>query len=89
MPPLIIPVSYDGEITYNDYFYGTNTESEGKKLILELMINLRQNHLHPSHPKLYQFIIQGDIRLAIMNTLLLKNILNLFGRATIMIYCDR
>ena len=30
MPPLIIPVSYDGEITDNDYLYGPNTESERK-----------------------------------------------------------
>ena len=49
--------------------------------ILELMINLRQNHLHLRHLHLHQMMLQREINLVVVDEFLLKNVLNLFGRA--------
>ena len=49
--------------------------------ILELMINLRQNHLHLIHLHLHQMMVQREINLVVVDEFLLKNVLDLFGRA--------
>ena len=77
-PPLGVPVNDVEDSTDNYYFSGLNVESEREILILELIINLRPNHLRLVHLHLHQMGIHMEIKPVVLDKGLLNNIPTLF-----------